>query len=106
LQDFAKETGVHVHLVAHLAKPNQTNDRPTMYSIKGSSLLVNNADNVLLIGRNPDKEKKRRAGTLTPQDETTMHDAEIVVEKQRETGWTGMFKLKFNPSRYTYRVLD
>lgn len=106
LQDFAKETGVHIHLVAHLAKPNQTVDRPTMYSIKGSSLMVNNADNVILIGRNPDKEKMRRAGTLKPEIDASTHDAELIVEKQRETGWTGMFKLKFNPSRYTYRILE
>lgn len=105
LQDFAKETGVHVHLVAHLAKPTQAMERPSMYAIKGSSLLVNNADNVLLICRNPEKEKLRKTQKLTPEQDTTMHDTEIIVEKQRETGWTGMFKLKFDPQRYTYNAL-
>lgn len=104
LQNFAKETGVHVHLVAHLAKPSQSMERPTMYGIKGSSLLVNNADNVLLISRNPTKEKLRRNGNLTEEEDKNTHDAELIVEKQRETGWTGMFKLKFDPRRYTYSI--
>ena len=104
LQDFAKETGAHVHLVAHLAKPSQSMERPTMYGIKGSSLIVNNADNVLLVCRNPDKEKLRRIGKLTDEGDQSTHDAEVIVEKQRETGWTGIFKLKFDSHRYTYRV--
>lgn len=105
LQDFAKETGCHVHLVAHLAKPSQAIVRPSMYSVKGSSLLVNNADNVLLINKNPDKEKLRLQNKLTAEEDQKMHDAELIVEKQRETGWTGMFKLKFDPRRFTYRAL-
>lgn len=104
LQNFAKETGCHVHLVAHLSKPSQSMERPTMYGVKGSSLLVNNADNVLLIGRNPDKEKLRRLGKLSDDEDISMHDAEVIVEKQRETGWTGMFKLKFDSRRYSYKI--
>jgi twinkle protein len=104
LQDFAKETGAHIHLVAHLAKPSQSMERPTMYGIKGSSLIVNNADNVLLVGRNPEKEKLKKNGKLTEEEDKNTHDAEIIIEKQRETGWTGIFKLKFDPRRYTYRV--
>lgn len=102
LQDFAKETGAHVHLVAHLGKPSQSVERPSMYSIKGSSLLVNNADNVLLVCRNPDKEKLRKANKLSDEQDKNMHDTEVIVEKQRETGWLHTFKLKFNPSRYSF----
>lgn len=106
LQDFAKETQSHIHLVAHLGKPSTGSDRPSMYNIKGSSLLVNNADNVLLILRNPKKEKLRKAGQLTKEDEKTMHDSEVIVEKQRETGWTGLYRLRFDPYRYMYRSAD
>ena len=103
LQDFAKETNTHVHLVAHLGKPNQNMDRPSMYSIKGSSLLVNNADNILLVCRNPEKEKLRKAMKLTEEQDRNMHDTEIIVEKQRETGWLHTFKLKFDPMRFSYK---
>lgn len=101
LQDFAKETGAHVHLVAHLSKPGNGPDRPSMYAVKGSSLMVNNADNVLLILRNPEKEKKRKAGRLSAEDEL-LHDSEIIIEKQRETGWIGLCKLDFDPAKYRF----
>lgn len=106
LQDFAKETGSHLHLVAHLSKPAQDGARPSMYAIKGSSLMVNNADNVLLVLRNPEKEKKRKAGKLTSEEERSMHDSEIIVEKQRETGWLGMFKLNFDSARFRFTEFD
>jgi twinkle protein len=102
LQDFAKETGTHVHLVAHLGKPGQAVERPSMYSIKGSSLLVNNADNILLVCRNPEKEKLRKLNTITKEQEASLHDTEVIIEKQRETGWTHTFRLKFDPKRYYY----
>jgi len=102
LQDFAKETGAHVHLVAHLSKPNQGSERPSMYNVKGSSLLVNNVDNVLLILRNPEKEKKRKAGKLTSIESRELHDSEIIVEKQRETGWVGLIKMDFDASRFRF----
>lgn len=106
LQDFAKQTGAHIHLVAHLAKPGQDSARPSMYSVKGSSLMVNNADNVILVLRNPEKEKKRKAGKLTAEESRNMHDSELIVEKQRETGWTGMFKLNFDTARFRYSIFD
>lgn len=101
LQDFAKETGSHVHLVAHLGKPSGNDSRPSMHAVKGSSLMVNNADNVLIVIRNPEKEKKRKAGKLSKEDED-LHDTEVIVEKQRETGWTGVFRLNFDRLKYRF----
>lgn len=102
LQAFAKECNIHIHLVCHLAKPNQASSRPTMYGVKGSSLIINNTDNVVLICRNSEKEKLRSMGKLTDEQDKIMHDAELIVEKQRETGWTGMFKLRYEINRYRY----
>lgn len=104
LQEFAKDTGAHVHLVCHLRKPTGT-EKPSMYLVKGSSLLVNNVDNVLLVTRNPEKERLRKACKLTPEQEKTMHDTEVIIEKQRETGWIHTYRLKFNPHRYTFQNL-
>lgn len=105
LQNFVKETGSHVHLVAHLGKPPANGERPTLYSVKGSSLIVNNADNVLLVSRNPEREKLRRANKLTPELSAKLHDSEVIVEKQRDTGWLDTFRLKFNPRTYSYQAL-
>lgn len=104
LQDFAKQTMTHVHLVAHLGKPPinpPKGHRPSMYSIKGSSLLTNNVDNIVLIQRNLEKMKEG----LTYEQKKAMHDAEVIIEKQRETGWLDVFKLKYDPIRRTYSKL-
>ena len=102
LQDFAKETDTHIHLVAHLAKPSNAKDRPSMYGIKGSSLIVNSVDNVVLVCRNQEKEILRKNSKLTAELDKAMHDCEVIIEKQRETGWLNTFRLRFNPYRYTY----
>jgi hypothetical protein len=41
---------------------------------------------------------------MEDDEDKATHDAEIIVKKQRETGWTGILKLKFDPHRYTYRI--
>lgn len=102
LQEFAKSTGVHVHLVAHSRKIAH-DARPGTNDIKGSSLIANNADNIIAIARNPKKDEMRKAGTLKADMAAEMFDAEIRVEKQRETGWVGSFFLNFNPITYAYR---
>lgn len=100
LQDFAKSTDCHVHLVAH-PKKSGLDQTPGKLDIKGSSLIPNNADNVVCVSKNLVREKKRRENKLTPEDERT-HNAEIWVEKQRETGWEGRFLLSFNPFNYKF----
>lgn len=101
LQEFAKQTDSHIHLVAHPRKAGGK-DKPDAMAIKGSSLLANNADNIVSINRNSKKDKLRKENALTPELNRTMFDTEIVVEKQRETGWVGNYLLKFDSQRYTY----
>jgi len=96
LQQFAKTTGSHVHLVAHPRKPSKSGDRARALDVKGSSLIPNNVDNILAIARNFDKDELRKDRKLTAQEEAEMYDACIDVEKQRATGWQGRFLLKFN----------
>lgn len=101
LQTFAKQTGCHVHLVAHLGKPPQVTPkgfRPAMYAVKGSSLLVNSVDNIILLQRNMDKMR----GEHTKEQKEKMHDVEIIIEKQRATGWTDAIKLKYHSAKRTF----
>lgn len=98
LQAIAKETNGHIHLVAHPRKIDEAS-RARKMDIKGSSALANNADNVVTMKRNMDKKALLENDELTPELDEAMHDAEFAVEKQRETGWEGVVKLKFN--RYT-----
>jgi twinkle protein len=102
LANFAKNTGVHVHLVAHPRKM-QSGQRAGTMDIKGSSLIANNADNIVGVARNQEKWDLQKEGLTDPDDLNKMHDTEITVEKQRESGWTGTFYLDFDPRRLTYK---
>lgn len=101
LQEFAKHTGVHIHLVAHPRKI-AGGQRPGAMDIKGSSLIANNADNIVGITRNIEKWELMKAGETSDEELSQMHDTELVVEKQRESGWTGTFYLKFSPRRLAF----
>lgn len=101
LQEFSKSTDTHVHLVAH---PRKTMDgmAPGRQDVKGSSLLLNNCDNLLMIHRNTEKEKLRRERPITDSEDLQMHDAEIISEKQRDNGWTGRIPMRFSPITFRF----
>jgi twinkle protein len=90
LQRFAKQTFTHVHLVAH---PRKKDGKLDKFDVKGSSQIPNNADNILIITRNENKQ--------TRDD----YDTKIELVKQRDSGWHGTWQLKFNPVHYTYASL-
>ena len=102
LANFAKTSGAHVHLVAHPRKMG-AGQKAGAVDIKGSSLIANNADNIAGIARNQEKWDRQKEGMTDPSDLRDMHDTEITVEKQRESGWTGTFYLDFDTRRLTYK---
>jgi twinkle protein len=95
LQEFAKETDSHIHLVAHPRKLG-TDGKPALMDIKGSSDIPNNADNVIAVCRNMEKMQMLRDPNASKQQLAAMWDTEIRVEKQRESGWAGAFQLRFD----------
>lgn len=100
LQEFAKRTDTHIHLVAHTKKMKE-GDRPGKQDVKGSSLIANNADNIVSIRRNKAKDDAIESGKST----AGMHDTEIAIVKQRETGWQGCFRLKFDRATGAFQKL-
>lgn len=104
LQEFAKETGGHIHLVAHPRKLGP-GGKPAAMDIKGSSLIPNNADNIVAVVRNMEKNELMRQNPNNP-DLSSMPDAEIMVEKQRHSGWCGSFPLKFNPKNFSFAPFE
>jgi len=60
---------------------------------------------MVVVSRNPKKDAMRKAGK--PISEWgDMHDTEITVEKQRDSGWEGTFFLKFDVRTYCYSKCD
>ena len=99
LKAFANETGSHIHLVAHAGKVKDR--KPGLMDVKGSSLIIGNADNVVSVSRNMAKMAAEREGDLT-DEQIKWHDTEVIVEKQRDSGWVGAFYLKFHSYDFTF----
>lgn len=97
LVTFARETGVHVHLVAHPRK-SVGDDSPRGQDVSGSGNIRNNTDNILSLWRNVDKERKREDG----EDTEGMADAILTVEKDRFDGSFRKFPLSYDPAIYRY----
>jgi len=90
---IAKTNNVHIHLVHHVRKGDKEGKTPDKFDVKGAGEITDLVDNVLIIHRNKDKERKIEAkkpvGELEP-------DTVISVAKQRHGGWEGTIPLYFH----------
>ena len=102
LTGFAQRTGAHVHLVAHARKGKDETNNPGKMDVAGSGNIINQADNILSVWRNKDKEEKARAGKLTEREEKSIPDTKVFCMKQRENGVEFEEPLQFNPQTYMF----
>lgn len=75
LCDFAKRTGVHVHLVAHPRKGKDESQGPGKMDVAGSGKITDGADNVFTVWR----AQKDEAEEYDPEKP----DAKLELKKQR-----------------------
>lgn len=88
--------GVHIHLVAHQRKPSNGEElgRGSRYGIKGSSLISDKPDNVIIVSRNERKEEANDLGDHHLDDQA---DGLLIVDKQRHGNhWTGKLRIYFS----------
>lgn len=98
----ARDFKTHIHLVAHLKKPElDSNKIPNRYSIKGTSEISDLADNVVIVWRN---EAKERAADSGKPFDTDSADSVLIVDKSRNCDWTGRVQLWFDD--YSGRFSD
>lgn len=86
LQTHAKNTGQHVHLIAHMRKPGRETDAQDKYGISGSADISNMSDNVLLVWDNKEKHYAKSHGDDVDE---TKPDLVLTVAKQRKGKWEG-----------------
>lgn len=100
LQNIAKTTGIHIHLITHAKKGLDEYHAPGKFDVHGSAHITNLPDNVIIVSRNKRKEDER--AKPNPNDEILEKpDAFMRVVKQRHgTGWEGAIGLYFHPSRH------
>lgn len=97
LCDMAKDTGLHVHLVAHCRKPTggAEDKPPSKYDIKGSGAITDQSHNVLTIWQN--RAKRAEADKREPDPKVMAGpDAVIAIEKQRNGRVEGKFAMWFD----------
>lgn len=97
LCDIAKETGLHLHVLAHCRKPNGGSEDkpPTKYDIKGSGSISDQVHNVLLLWDN--KVKRAEMGKAEPRAEVRVQpDFIVTLDKQRNGSVEGKFGLAFD----------
>lgn len=95
VQQVAHRSKAHIHLVAHGKKGEGDEKIGGLHSVKGSSDIVDLAENLICVWRN--KAKEMGGGKM---DEP---DCIIKVEAQRNAdGWIGVVPLWFKKSNFTF----
>lgn len=97
---IARDTGMHIHLVAHSKKQRDEMNPPGKMDVKGSGAITDQVDNVLTMWRNKPKETGLQEGN---HDRANEPDALLICDKQRNGEWEGKIALWFdrNAMRYT-----
>lgn len=96
LVNVAKETGLHIHLIAHCRKPQVGEERPpSKYDLRGSAAISDQMHNVVTVWSDKAKKSAVEQGIA---DEAIMDrpDALVTVEKQRNGAWEGRLKFWFH----------
>jgi twinkle protein len=93
LSTLAKDTNVHIHLVAHARKGENEDKPPGKMDISGTADLTNMADNVVTCWVN---KKKVHAVEQGKHDYDDKPDAVLSVEKQRNGDYEGRCWLWFH----------
>lgn len=101
LSTYVRDSGLHVHLVAHSRKRETESTMMDKFDIKGASELTDMADNVFTLWRNKPKEAKVERGDVDEQTRSAP-DAVLMCDKQRHGEWEGKIALWFNKRNMQY----
>lgn len=96
----AHDTGVHVHLVAHVRKGKSEKDQPGKFDVKGAGSITDLVDNVFIVWRNKAKEEAIRAGNMNY--DRSEPDTMLQLEKQRNGETEGHYRFWFHPASLQY----
>ena len=111
LQNIAKNTGLHIHLVTHLRKGDGSvkHAEPGKDDVRGAGEITDLADNVFMVYRNKYRDQLMAEGVGTIRDKegneynvADMWTTKLKLVKNRQTGIEMDYKLWRQPSgQYT-----
>lgn len=90
----ARDTGIHIHLVAHSRKAKDETVAPNKQDIRGGASISDQVDNVITVWRNKVKEADLDRGKPAHHEP----DAYMICQKQRNGEWEGALRLWFEPA--------
>lgn len=99
LTSIARDYDIHIHLVHHIKKPANEDQKPGKYDFKGTGAITDQVDNVIAVWRNKAKERKRKAGEKV---DVTEPDCLLICDKQRNGEWEGQIALWFDEASKQY----
>lgn len=99
LCQMAKRYDVHISIVHHMRKGEREGKRPDKFDIRGASEITDLVDNVFIIHRNKDKERKLMNREEVPAN---VPDSVLTVAKQRHGEWEGDVLLWFDRDSQQY----
>jgi twinkle protein len=99
----AKHLKCHIHLVAHIRKPQSGMEHKpaTKYEVKGSSTLVDLVDNVIVVHMDKKRDQLKHLPSLTEEQQNyfdSHHDMLLCIQKQRHGAFEGTFAFYNHPS--------
>ena len=102
LCELAKALHCHIWLVHHVRKSEKETDKIDKYSIRGAAVVTDQADNILILQRNLEKEHKFERNGYDPTLDNDEPDATLSVVKQRNGQWQGSINLWFESEHLSY----
>lgn len=96
----AHDTGVHIHLVAHVRKSKSEKEQPGKFDVKGAGSITDLVDNVFIVWRNKAKEEAVRTGDM--KFDLNEPDTVLQLEKQRNGETEGHYGFWFDPASLQY----
>ena len=98
---IAKDTGMHIHLVAHMRKGQSEAREVDKMDVRGAGEITDLVDNVYTLWRN--KPKEREAEKNHPDTEVMAEpDALLSCVKNRNGGWEGRIRLWYHETSMVY----
>ena len=99
LTAIARDYSIHIHLVHHIKKLANEDQKPGKYDFKGTGAITDQVDNAIVVWRNKPKERKREENKAVPDDEP---DCLLICDKQRNGEWEGQIALWFDEASKQY----
>lgn len=92
-----RDSGMHIHLVAHSRKARDELSPPGKMDVKGSGSITDQVDNVITVWRNKGKEQAAEKGNYSSDP-----DCLLICDKQRNGEWEGRIGLWLDKDRLAF----